>query len=63
MKEARPEELSPRQTRLAVATEKATKNPVHQQSESPEVTREELDLRYKTETTVLKRILVFPLRV
>ncbi len=53
--------LRPEETKGPGAGEKARKNPVDQTSELPNYTLKELELRYNTETTVLKRILHFPL--
>jgi hypothetical protein len=55
------EESRPKQTKRPDDGEKTRKNPVDRTSELPDCTLEQLGLRCNTETTVMKRILHFPL--
>jgi hypothetical protein len=61
MQEVLTRELRPKETEQPGACEKARTNPVDRALELPDCTLEELELRCNTETTVLKRILHFPL--
>jgi hypothetical protein len=61
MQEVLTEDVRPKETKEPGAYEKARKNRVDQGSELPDCTFEKLELRCNAETTVLKRILQFPL--
>jgi hypothetical protein len=61
MQEMRTKESKPKESTQAGVGEKARKNLVDQASELPDCTFAQLELRYNTETTVLRRILCFPL--
>jgi hypothetical protein len=62
MKEVLTKELTPTATaESSGAGGKARENHLNQTAEVPDCTLEQLELRSNTETTVLKRILHFPL--